>query len=126
MTSIISRGLDVFELVPSGFLTRNEIEAAKLVHFDYLNVQGQPKLSWPPSFFVARALVDQLTRSKGLSADRLTAIRSALGSAEQASGAARRESLTRLADDLGNEANGSSDSRRVRMLADAVRELAMR
>ena len=125
-SSEISRGLDVFELVPSGFLTRNEIDAAKLVHFDYLNVQGQPKLSWPPSFVVARALVDQLTRSRGLSVDRLTAVRSQLASAERGSGAARREALTRLSGELVSEATGSSDSRRVQMLADAVRELAMR
>jgi hypothetical protein len=125
-SSEISRGLDVFELVPSGFLTRNEIEAAKLVHFDFLNVQGQPKLSWPPNFVVARALVDQLTRSKGLTPERLTAIRTDLASAEQASGAARRQSLTRLSGVLVSEASGSSDSRRVRMLAEAVRELATR
>jgi hypothetical protein len=125
-SSEISRGLDVFELVPSGFLTRNEIEAAKLVHFDFLNVQGQPRLTWPPSFVVARALVDQLTRSKGLSPDRLAAIRSDLAAAERASGASRREALTRLSGALGSDAAGSSDSRRVRLLENAVRELATR
>jgi hypothetical protein len=124
-SSEIARGLDVFELVPSGFLTRNEIEAAKLVHFDYLNVQGQPKLVWPPSFFVARAFVDQLTRSRGLSPDRLTGIRTQLVAAEALRGAARRDPLGRLATELENEAARSSDPGKVRMLVQSVRDLAM-
>src|SRR5207244_4232377 len=66
VSSEIGRGLDVFELVPSGLLSQNEIDAAKLVHFDYLNVQDQPKLVWPASFVVARAYLDQLARSNGL------------------------------------------------------------
>src|SRR5207245_1202116 len=52
VSSEIGRGLDVLELLPSGWLSQNEIDAAKLVHFDYLNVQDQPKLVWPPSFAV--------------------------------------------------------------------------
>jgi hypothetical protein len=123
-SSEISRGLDVFELVPSGFLTRNEIDAAKLVHFDFLNVQGQPKLSWPASFVVARALVDQLDRSKGLSTDRLSSVRNELASAETASGARRHAMLNNLATALATEAGTSSDAGKVRMLANAVRELA--
>src|SRR5439155_1582919 len=47
ISSEIGRGLDVLELLPSGLLSQNEIDAAKLVHFDYLNVQDQPKLVWP-------------------------------------------------------------------------------
>jgi hypothetical protein len=125
-SSEISRGLDVFELVPSGYLTRNEIEAAKLVHFDYLNVQGQPKLVWPPSFVVARALVDQLTRSRGLSESRLGAVRSELAAAEKLTGTSRGEALTRLAADLDRDAAASSDQSKVRMLSRAVRELATR
>ena len=44
VSSEIQRGLDIFELVPSAFISKNELEAAKSVHFDYLNAQGQPKL----------------------------------------------------------------------------------
>ena len=62
--SEIERGLDVFELAPSAYLSQNEIDAAKTVHMDYLNVQGQPKLVWPASFALARAYVDQLERSQ--------------------------------------------------------------
>src|SRR5207342_94408 len=49
VSSEIARGLDIFELTPSAMISQNEIDAAKLVHLDYLNVQDQPKLTWPPS-----------------------------------------------------------------------------
>ncbi len=41
--SEIARGVDVFKLMPSKFLTQNEIDASNQVHFDELNVQNQPK-----------------------------------------------------------------------------------
>src|SRR5580765_5952999 len=46
-SSEISRGLDVFELTPSKFLTKNEIDAAKSVQVSELNVQNQQKIVWP-------------------------------------------------------------------------------
>src|SRR3989440_1984644 len=54
-SSEIARGLDVFELTPSALISRNEIDAARLVHLDYFNTQDQPQLVWPASFVVARA-----------------------------------------------------------------------
>ncbi|MFL5494001.1 MAG: LVIVD repeat-containing protein [Gemmatimonadales bacterium] len=122
--SEIARGLDIFELTPSGFLSQNEIDAAKTVHLDYLNVQGQPKLAWPPSFALARAYLDQLERSKGLASDRISAAREALASAEKSSGTARQDSLTKLATDLDGDAGGAGDAAKVRTLAGAVRQLA--
>ena len=86
VSSEIARGLDIFELTPSGWLSQNEIDAAKTVHFDYLNAQDQPKLVWPPSFPLARAYLDQLTRSNGLAAASIAAVRSGLASAEKLSG----------------------------------------
>ena len=65
--SEIGRGLDVFQLEPSEFLTRNEIEAAKLVKVDRFNPQLQERLTWPASFVVARAYVDGLARAEHLS-----------------------------------------------------------
>jgi hypothetical protein len=41
--SEIARGLDVFELTPTKFLTQNEIDAAKTVQVSELNVQNQAK-----------------------------------------------------------------------------------
>jgi uncharacterized membrane-anchored protein len=105
-------------------MSANEIAAAKTVHFDFFNTQGQPKLVWPPSFPLARSFADQLERSNGLSAGRLAATRQALASAESASGAQRRETLTQLAAQLDVDASTSSDAGKVRALARAVRDLA--
>ena len=44
---------------------------------------------WPPSFAKARAYLDQLERNNGLPAARITAIRTALASAEKQSGGGR-------------------------------------
>ncbi|MDQ3996100.1 MAG: hypothetical protein M3303_03675 [Gemmatimonadota bacterium] len=122
-SSEISRGLDVFELTPSAFISQNEIDAAKTVHFDYFNAQGQPKLAWPPTFALARAYVDQLERSKCLGADRISAVRQGLASAERASGAQRRTALTQMAAQLEGDARGSCDAPKVGKLAAAVRDL---
>ena len=124
VSSEIARGLDIVELTPNPQLTQNEIDAAKSVHLDYLNVQGQPKYVWPPTFALARAYVDQLERSKGLSADRIKSVRQSLVTAEQAAGDARRTALTQLASQIEGDANGSSDAAKVRTLATAVRDLA--
>ena len=125
VSSEISRGLDIFELVPSEYITENEIAAANSVHFDYFNTQGQPKFVWPPTFALARAYVDQLERSDGLSTARIAAIRQALTSAESASGITRRAALTALSAALDGEAASSGDAAKVRMLAGAVRDLVM-
>jgi hypothetical protein len=122
--SEMARGLDIFELVPSGFISQNEIDAAKTVHLDYLNVQGQQKFVWPPSFSLARAYVDQLERSKGLEAGRISTVRKELASAEKASGAARKSALTRLAGEVEAYSVGAGDPAKVRKLADAVKELS--
>ncbi|MEP6692575.1 MAG: hypothetical protein ABJD07_15550, partial [Gemmatimonadaceae bacterium] len=124
VSSEIARGLDIFELTPSAFISQNEIDAAKTVHFDYLNAQGQPKLTWPPSFALARAYVDQLERSNGLSSERLAAVRSALSGAESKSGAARHTALTALAKQIDGDTKGSSDAAKVHTLTHAVRNLA--
>jgi hypothetical protein len=122
--SEMGRGLDVFQLEPSAHLSQNEIDAAKLVRVETLNPQLQTRLTWPPSFSVARAYLDQLERGKGLAPARIAAVRQALQGAEQASGAQRQQALTQLATQLGADAPGAADARRVTALAAAVRELA--
>ncbi len=124
VSSEIARGLDILELTPSAHISQNEIDAAKTVKFTHLNAQGQPKLVWPPSFALARAYVDQLERSKGLTDARISAVRKALESAEKADGAARTNALGLLAAQLGSDATSSSDANKVRMLATAVTDLA--
>ncbi|MBC7843414.1 MAG: hypothetical protein H7099_13925 [Gemmatimonadaceae bacterium] len=124
VSSEISRGLDILELTPSALISQNEIDAAKTVHFDYLNAQGQPKLVWPASFAKARALVDQLERSNGLPAARIASVRESLTAAEKLSGSARGTALSTLATALHAEANASSDAPKAHMMAAAVGELA--
>jgi hypothetical protein len=126
VSSEISRGLDIMELTPSAFISQNELDAAKTVHLDYLNAQGQPQYVWPASFALSRSYVDQLARSNGLSSSRISAVRQALSSAEGAAGSQRSTALTQLAAQLENDANGSSDAAKVRLLAGSVRALAGR
>ncbi|HEX4470150.1 MAG TPA: hypothetical protein VH080_11475, partial [Gemmatimonadaceae bacterium] len=125
VSSEISRGLDVLELTPSGLISQNEIDAAKTVHLDYMNTQGQPKFVWPATFALSRAYVDQLERSGGLSAARIVAVRQALAGAETASGSSRSAALSQLASQLDNDAGSSRDAAKVRTLAGSVRQLAM-
>jgi hypothetical protein len=122
VSSEIARGLDVLELTPSAFISQNEIDAAKTVRFDYLNAQMQQRFVWPATFALARAYADQLERSSGLPAGRLSAVRSALSAAESAN---RRDALTALAAQLESDAAGSRDAAKVRKLAETARQLAI-
>ena len=80
--SEIARGLDVFELTPTKFLTQNEIDAAKAVRVSELNVQNQQKIEWPAQLVVAKAYLDQLSRSQALSASQITNLQKAIQNAE--------------------------------------------
>jgi hypothetical protein len=124
VSSEIARGLDIFELLPSGLISQNELDAAKTVKFDYLNAQEQRKLVWPPSFAKARAYLDQLERGNGLAAANITAARTELAAAEKASGQQRARALTQLAARLTEDALSAADQPKVRLLATAVTELA--
>jgi hypothetical protein len=123
VSSEIARGLDVAELIPSEFISQNEIDAAKTVRWTYLNAQGQPKIEWPPSFPLAKSFVDQLERNKCLSASRSAAVRQQLDAAEKGSGSARSNALSTLATALDGDARGSCDSNKVGMLKKAVVDL---
>jgi hypothetical protein len=123
-SSEIARGLDVLELMPSGWLTQNEIDAAKTVHLDYFNPQQQQRFEWPTTFVLARAYLDQLQRGEGLAAARIATARTDLARAEGLSGQARRNALTALATALDGDAAGAADAAKVRTLSAAVRELA--
>jgi hypothetical protein len=124
VSSEIARGLDILELTPSALLSQNEIDAAKTVHFDYFNVQGQRQFVWPASFALARAWLDQLERSKGLSASRIESTRLALTSAEQLSAGDRADALNLLASQLEADAAKAGDPAKVKTLSATVKELA--
>lgn len=123
-SSEISRGLDVFELTPSAWLSQNEIDAAKLVRLDYFNAQGQPQFVWPAHPAVAQAYLDQLARSNGLASGTISSARKALDKAGKESGAKRQETLTKLATQLDGDAAGAGDPAKVRTLAATVRAMA--
>jgi hypothetical protein len=100
--SEIARGLDIFQLTPSEFLSQNEIDAAKLATREGcgasndLNVQCQPHYIWPASFVVARAYLDQLARDKAMPQEKIDALNAAMKDVEGASAANRRAAVTKL------------------------------
>ena len=124
ISSEIARGMDIYELVPSGLITENELAAAKTVKMPYWNTQDQMKYTWAPSFVLAKAYVDQIERSKGLSSDVIASTKTTLANAEKASGGTRRTALTTLASQLNTAASSSSDQKKVKMLALTVTDLA--
>jgi hypothetical protein len=122
--SEIARGLDVFELTPTKFLTQNEIDAAKTVRVNELNVQNQQKLEWPDKLAVAKAYVDQLSRSQALPSDKITALQKAIQSAEsshmsQDALANLKGMASSLASDAGS-AKTPADSTRLKALAEIL------
>ncbi len=124
VSSEIGRGLDIFELVPSAFISKNEIDAAKTVKFTYLNVQGQQKMVWPPSFSYSRALLDQLERNGGQAAAKIASARAALSAAEALSGQARKDALAALGKSLHGDAQGATDAPKAHKLAFSVDNLS--
>jgi hypothetical protein len=127
--SEIFRGLDILKLVPSEFLTQNEIDAAALVKFDELNVQQQPVVTWPPSFVVAKAYIDQLVRSKTINAGRANTLRTAMDRAEKAAGRdldSAVAQITNLATALEADAAKATgiDAKRMKVAAGAMKARA--
>ncbi|MCY3548310.1 MAG: hypothetical protein OXH49_15660 [Gemmatimonadetes bacterium] len=124
VNSEISRGLDIFELVPNESITQNEIDAANSVVLTQLNSQGQPIFEWPATFALARAYLDQLERWHGMTASQIAFARDALAAAEGATGTRRSETLSALADRLRTLAEGAADPDKAMTLAEAVQRLA--
>ena len=67
----IARGLDILELLPSEFLTENELGAASVVVPATFNAQDQRRTEWPARPVIARAYLDQLGPSNTLDAQQL-------------------------------------------------------
>ena len=123
--SEIARGLDVFELTPTKFLTQNEIDAAKAVQVADLNVQDQQKFVWPANLVVAKAYVDQLERSEALPAARIASLRTAIESAETShmshSKVARLEKMAPSLEKDATTAKSPSDAKRFQALAEILK-----
>ncbi len=128
--SEIARGLDVFELTPTKFLTQNEIEAAKTVRVAELNVQNQQKFEWPAQFVVAKAYVDQLARSQALPEKQIAGLQKAIQAAESApKSQSRLAKLQAMAPGLEKSAASASnpaDSTRLQALAEILKHPAGR
>jgi hypothetical protein len=122
--SEISRGLDVWELTPSEHISKNELEAAKLVTYAYFNAQEQPQAVWPAAFVVARAYTDQMARNSAVPKTWLDGVLAQLAAAEKAKGGARSTALNALAAQLDKDAAASPESARVQALSGVVKGLA--
>lgn len=109
-SSEIARGLDIFELTPTEYLSQNEIDAAKAVHADALNVQTQQRFHWPNSPAVAKAYLDQLERSRALPAAAISAVRAAIDKQD-------KSKMRKLGKDIGRRYNASFGPDGVRMQA---------
>jgi len=124
ISSEISRGLDIFELTPSAWISQNEIDAAKSVHLDYFNAQDQPKITWAPSYALSGAYLDQLARSGGLSSSRVADAQKALADSKLMVGGAQKNALLSLSKSLEADASGAKDPAKVKTLANSLKDLA--
>jgi hypothetical protein len=132
--SEIARGLDIFRLKPSEYLTQNEIAAATLVQAKDFNAQLQSKITWPSNSVVARAYLDQLARSKGIRAERSAAVKTAVDRADGVRSASDRNAsavagqLDTLASDLDRDAASASgiDAAHLRQLAAVLKDRAQK
>jgi hypothetical protein len=127
--SEIARGIDVFRLTPSEYLSQNEIDAATMVRSGEFNAQQQAKIVWPASSVVARAYVDQLLRRKAIQPERVRAVTSALARADglrtgrERGAAALLDQLDALAKQLEIDATATDarDAESLRSLASIIK-----
>jgi hypothetical protein len=123
--SEIARGLDVFELTPTEFLTQNEIDAAKLIQVAELNVQNQERFTHPRKLVVAKAYLDQLERSKALSSSEISTLRQAIQTAETSQNASKLKSFVKSLEKQSKVANNATDSMRMKYLAEILKNPAI-
>jgi len=123
--SEIARGLDIFELTPTKFLTQNEIDAAKTVRVAVQNVQNQQKIEWPANLVVAKAYVDQLERSQALPPAQIKALRSGIHNAEAShmsqSKLAKLSAMAQPLEKSAATAKTPADATRMHALADILK-----
>lgn len=123
--SEIARGLDVFELTPTKYLSQNEIDAAKTVQVKELNVQNQQKIDWPSSLIVAAAYVDQLERSQALPANQIAGLRKAIRNAEKShlkqKQVAKLQGMSSALEQGATTAKSNADANRMQALAEILK-----
>jgi hypothetical protein len=124
--SEIARGVDVFKLTPSEFLSQNEIAVATLVRSTEYNPQEQARIVYPDNSLVARAYLDQLTRSKAIQPERSRMVSDALDRADKGNNRGGSERLDSLAADFDRDAGAATpiDASRMKALAATLRSRA--
>ncbi|MBY6204139.1 DUF305 domain-containing protein [Halomonas denitrificans] len=129
--SEIARGLDVFALEPSEFLTANEIAAAALADpGPEFNPQQQFPVEWPDHPVVAGAYVDQLKREDAIENRMIVDLERALARASVAMESKRLDTaiagqLESLAVALeGEQVRGARNQQRVESLRGVLRGVA--
>ena len=117
----LARGIDAFELEPSGEVSEAELEAASEVQLDQFNPQLQPRITWEPSFAVVRAQFDQLVRADGISDRDARKVDALLALAERFADRGKDKAAAVL---LKVAAHKLDDTPGQQALADAILELA--
>jgi len=120
----MARGIDVFRLKPSEHLSQNEIDAAIQFRMNEFNSQNQPKIVWEPTAAVAKAYMDQLSRTKSITAAQVKTVSDALGKNNKSS----VDELEKLAGQFDTTAATASgqDQKRMKALAETLRGRAAR
>ncbi len=114
----IARGMDVFQLVASEYLSENEVAAALLAdQGELFNPQQQFQVTWPAVPVVARAYIDQLNRADALSDSQNADLSAALDRADSRLEAGRSDadlaaSIEALAASLGGDGNAATTKRK--------------
>ena len=128
----IVRGLDVFSLVPSEYVSESEIAAASLAdQGNVFNPQQQLRYGWPAEPVVARAYLDQLERENALDDALAADLNAALErSASTLQDGARDEELAARLESLAaaveTETGGGITMRRQAALAETMGGIAAR
>jgi uncharacterized protein (DUF305 family) len=122
----IARGLDVFELSPSKYLTASEIAAAKAAnHVGTFNPQQQYPVSWPDAPVAARAYIDQLQREGAFTAAQVTTLSTMLDKAQARLDASQKDMkvAAELRTHVGHLAGAATGSRKA-LLAKVMEAIA--
>ncbi len=127
--SEIARGMDIFKLVPTQYLSQNEIDAATQWRVSEFNAQNQPLVKYEPTSAVAKSYVDQLNRTKGISAERAKAVTDGLAKVDELrtgkerNAAAALDGLNAVATQLEADAKTKSgiDAKRLAALAETLK-----
>ncbi|GAA1758613.1 LVIVD repeat-containing protein [Agromyces humatus] len=109
--SEIARGFHTLGLLPSDWMSVNEIAAAGEIELDEFNAQLQTMLVHDPSFAVARSYVDQAERAGTLSGKALSEVRKHIDQAEKlADGPAAGSAVATQLDNAARKSGAAADS----------------